>query len=147
MTRLLNQLNPYSVEDRHRLPVRLSNCSPWPLCYLLIRVRVCCIRPVAGQGANLAIEDAAVLAYYLQKHGVCEAALRAYEADRAPRWKKIAGFISSVLAAQRQAQSAEESMKKREALAKGAQLEYVPEVHGFQHPCLLESASAVVAAA
>lgn len=32
-------------------------------------------------------------------------------------------------------------------LGKGGSLEYVPEVHGFQHPCLLEPADAAVAAA
>ncbi|KIY99801.1 hypothetical protein MNEG_8159 [Monoraphidium neglectum] len=50
------------------------------------------VQQVSGVGANLAFEDAAVLAHHLAAVGPCEAALRAYEADRLPRLKAIAEF-------------------------------------------------------
>lgn len=87
-----------------------------------------------------------MLAYYLQKHGLCEAALRAYEADRAPRWRKFAAHIHGMMAARAQAKNAQELVQTQKQLSKGGSLEYLPEVHAFQHPCLLAPADAVVAA-
>lgn len=47
------------------------------------------VLPFLAQGAALAIEDAAVLAHRLASTLDAAAAARAYEADRAPRWRDV----------------------------------------------------------
>eukprot|EP00884_Botryococcus_braunii_P001468 jgi/Botrbrau1/11321/Bobra.0038s0081.1 len=52
--------------------------------------------PVNGQGLNLAMEDAAVLAFHLRKGGLTPLSLRRYEAERAPRVKEIIRDVTDV---------------------------------------------------
>lgn len=84
----------------------------------------------AGQGANLAFEDAAVLAYYLRHKGACEQALRDYEADRFPRLKRIAATQFKVMHQAPQAEG-KDYVKLRQKHG-----EYQEDLHAFDHPCL-----------
>ncbi|GBF90246.1 hypothetical protein Rsub_03379 [Raphidocelis subcapitata] len=71
---------------------------------------------VAGQGANLAFEDAAVLAHHLAAAGPTEAALRAYEAERLPRLRTLAEFnITTMNSAAKAAGQDYQELKRRQA--------------------------------
>lgn len=72
-------------------------------------------RSASGHGANMTIEDGAVLAYYLQRHGLSEAAVRAYEADRAPCWRKIAAHVHDVVAGRARAKDAQDGSNRPKA--------------------------------
>ncbi len=50
------------------------------------------VSPSTGQGASLAIEDAAVLAHWMQQSGPPRAAFEGFTADRKPRAEKIVRF-------------------------------------------------------
>lgn len=92
---------------------------------------------VAGVGANLAFEDAVVLAHHLSRLGPCEAALRAYELDRLPRIRGIAQYnIESMNRAAKT--TGEEFLQLKKRLA-----EYERDVvFMFDHPCLEQAAGA-----
>lgn len=77
-----------------------------------------------------------MVAYHLQRHGPCEAALRAYEADRAPRWRRIAQFIRDMLDRPKESAGAA-LMRRLQAEGKATDYEYVEEVHGFVHRCMI----------
>lgn len=66
----------------------LSYLSPYLLLVLAAGDAAHVIRPT-GQGANLALEDAVMLAASIAQHGVNESALREFEAARLPRWRLV----------------------------------------------------------
>ena len=55
-----------------------------------LTLRRCCCGNAAGQGLNTALEDGAVLGWWVQEHGLNAEALRSFEKERIPRISKIA---------------------------------------------------------
>lgn len=54
---------------------------------------------VDGTGIGLCFEDAAVLGWHIQQHGLTEEALRAFERERIPRVKAVFNMTAKQVAA------------------------------------------------
>ncbi|KAI8473272.1 MAG: hypothetical protein J3K34DRAFT_411487 [Monoraphidium minutum] len=74
---------------------------------------------VDGTGLALSLEDAAVLGLQVQRLGLCEAALRAYEAERIPRVKAVFGLAGRQAAAMAAGVPQQQLLEERAALLYG----------------------------